>query len=292
MKGASGHPAARVAVAFSGVFLVGAVGFYLSSPPGSTAGAIAVGIVSSLIASFAFALISALLIANRAMEMQENLIGLSSSVGALQRAVPVLAQAEAHQVRAVKPKADFGEEEWLSVLREAERSLSLVGHALDKWCRTPKIKAEFCESILRLLRGGGEVRLLMLAVGARRLPDQRDKGYEKRVHRTLCVLAGVNAKLVGAERSRFAVCCLGENREMPYMAVANEHFLITAPYPAAAQSSESMPTLKLAAGSQVAKDLMADVAELIEDDETTEPDLERYLSSCPEEVPRPAEFES
>lgn len=275
MQGWRKHPLVLIVAALIGLGLAGAIGFLLRSKPGSIEAAMALGVGSSLIASFVFGAFIAVFVESRGRQLEEHLEELRSSVAALGAAVPVLAQAEAYAVQTLKPKGDYSEVEWLGVLDDAGRSLTLVGHALDKWCRTSPLEKEFCTTIRRVLKAGGEVYLLMLAEDAKRVPERRRKEYRERVESTLSVVAGLAAELNDSEAKRLVVRCLGDKLEMPYMAVANEHFMITAPYPATTQNSDKMPAMKLGAQSPVAKELAADVAKLINDAARVE--LKKYL---------------
>lgn len=224
----------------------------------SIAYAIAAGILASFIASLVFAFIEAVLIGDPAQATRENLGRLETAVGQLE-AVPLWEQLQQHGVRRVKPKGEYSEVEWLQVLREARESLVLVGHALDKWCRSAEIKQEFCATIDRLLRDHKQVRLLMLSEQAKRLKDQRHKDYGHRIRLTLEVVARLSAELPSDARAHLSVCSLDDDLEMPYMVVANEHLLITAPYPAAIESSDRMPTLTLAGKNMIANGMRTDL---------------------------------
>jgi hypothetical protein len=276
MSGKRAHPALALAATLVLLFLAGTIGFYLRSPNGSTEGAVAIGVASSLIASFVFAGVTALVIGNRGREMGERLADLGTSVAALSSAVPLLRQSEAFQVRSIKAKGDYSEEEWLAVLREAESSLTMVGHALDKWCRSDSLEAEFRNKVKKVLEDGGEVRMLMLAEDAKRVPDLRRKEYADRVHHTLAILAEISGELEPDSRKKLKVSCLGDRREMHYMAVANERFMITAPYPTTMQKSDPMPTLTLGSESKLARELMVDIRSLLEDGASSEVDLSVY----------------
>lgn len=245
--------------------VVGGAGFYLHSPPDSTGGAIAVGITSSLIASFVFAVVGAVLIGTRTTDLRESLSTLKPSLDRLDSAASILAQTEAAQVQALMPKGTYDGDEWLSLLSGAHRSLTMVGHALDKWCRTPSLEAEFRAALSRLAREGGDIRLLILAKQAKRVPNTRRKEYTDRIQETLRVVADVYRSLGAAERQCLQVRTVGDKLEMPYMAVANENFMIVAPYPATLQSSNGMPAIRVAANSTIAEEFESDITTLFRD---------------------------
>lgn len=276
MSGKHLHPTLILAAILALFLIVGMVGFFLHSPSGSAEGTIAIGIASSLIASFVFAGVSWMFIGSRGREIGEQLSSLGSSVTALRAAVPLLTQGQAQHVWAIKAKVDYSQEEWLTVLRQAENSLTLVGHALDKWCRSEPLEAEFRDKIKRILQRGGMVRILMLAENAQRVPALRRKEYADRVRHTLMVLAEISDELDLAERERLKVSCLGDRREMHYMAVANERFMITAPYPTTMQNSDPMPALTLGSESKIARELMVDIGSLLADRASIEVDLIAY----------------
>jgi hypothetical protein len=277
MSSRRAHPTLILAAVFVILLLAGMIGFFLRSPTGSTEGTIAIGIASSLIASFVFVGVSAVMIGSRGREMSEHLASLGSSVAALTAAVPLLAQGQVQQVRAIKAKGDYTPDEWLAVLRDAESLLIMVGHALDKWCRSEQLEAEFRDKVKDVLRRGGEVRMLMLAENAQRVPELRRKEYADRVRHTLTVLAEISRELTPSERARLTVSCLGDRREMHYMAVANERFVITAPYPTTMQNSDPMPALTLGSESKIARELMVDIRSLLDDGASNEIDLTSYI---------------
>jgi hypothetical protein len=238
------------------VFLV-SVGFFLGSPAGSRTGAIAIGVASSLLASFAFSMFDGLLMGSRRLELDRQI----ECATDLARGLSLVQEAERHQIETVKPKGDYDREEWLAILEGAKCSLTMIGHALDKWCEE-EIEEVFCKAIRRVVHNGGEVRLLMLAEGADRVSKLRDKGYTKRIQRTLRVLVALNGELRGP--GRLSVYHLGDELDMPYMAVVNDSTMITAPYPATAQSSNGMPTVRLACDSEIAQHFQADIDVLLE----------------------------
>ncbi|HKZ12640.1 MAG TPA: hypothetical protein VJL81_02230 [Solirubrobacterales bacterium] len=258
-------PVAVLLVIAAFALVVGGVGFYLHSPPDSTGGAIAVGVSSSLIASFVFAVVGAVLIGTRATDLRESLSTLEPSLDRLDNAASILAQTETAQVQALMPKGTYDGDEWLSLLSGAHRSLTMVGHALDKWCRTPPLEAEFRAALSRLAREGGDIRLLILAKQAKRVPNTRRKEYTDRIEETLRVVAGVYRSLGAAERQSLQVRTVGDKLEMPYMAVANENFMIVAPYPATLQSSNGMPAIRVAANSPIAEEFDSDITTLFRD---------------------------
>jgi hypothetical protein len=63
---------------------------------------------------------------------------------------------------------------------------------------------------------------------------------------------------------------------MHYMAVANERFMITAPYPTTMQDSDPMPTLTLGSESKIARELMVDIESLLADGASRGVDLDSY----------------
>jgi hypothetical protein len=233
------------------------VGFFLGSPTSSRTGAIAIGIASSLFASLAFNMFDGLLAGSRRLELRDQL----EHAARLTHELSLVREAERHQIEVVKPKGEYDREEWLAILKEAECLLTMVGHALDKWCEEG-IEEVFCETIRRVVARGGQVRLVMLAESASRVSTLRDKGYAKRIQRTLRVLAKLNGELDGP--GRLSVYHLGDKLDMPYMAVANDSVMVTAPYPATAQSSNGMPAVRLACNSSIAQRLQADIDELLE----------------------------
>jgi hypothetical protein len=245
--------------------VVGGVGFYLHSPPDSTGGAIAIGVSSSLIASFVFAVVGAVLVGTRTTDLRESLSALKPSLDRLDGAASILAQTQAAQVQALMPKGAYDDDDWLSLLAGAHRSITLVGHALDKWCRTPRIEAEFRAALSRLAREGGDIRLLILAKQAKRVPSTRRKEYADRIDETLRVVAGVYRSLGATERKHLQVRTVGDKLEMPYMAVANENFMIVAPYPATLQSSNGMPAIRVATSSTIAEEFESDITTLFRD---------------------------
>jgi hypothetical protein len=262
MPGKTRHPATSVAWGLVFLLAVGALGFFLRAPSGPVA-AVALGISCSLIASFVFAFVNALFLGGDGLRLSDDVKSLGGSLGALKLAVPLLAQAEAQRVRAVKPKADYHPEEWRALLSEAEWTLVMVGHALDKWCRTDGLRKHFCEAIERVLGSGGEVHLLMLSRHSVRVEVARKKNYGERVSETLAVLSELHAGLGVTERRGLHVYELAEELEMPYMAVANGRILIVAPYPATVQTSDGMPAITLAHDSEIAEAFRADIERLI-----------------------------
>lgn len=257
MKNRLRHPAAVAGIGLIiFVFLV-AIGFLLGSPPDTLTGAIAIGVASSLLASLAYSMFDGLLTGSRRLELDRQI----ERAAGLAQGLSLVQEADRHQIDAVKPKVSYERAEWLSLLNGAERSLTMVGHALDKWCEDG-LQDNFCEAIRRVVSNGGEVRLLMLAENADRVAELRNKGYTRRIRRTLKVLARLDEQLSGPGRLR--VYHLGDNLDMPYMMVANDHAMITAPYPATAQSSNGMPAVRLACESETAQQLLMDVKVLLE----------------------------
>jgi hypothetical protein len=256
----SKHPALAsvVGLVLFGVFVL--VGIFVAAPPSSRVGAIAIGVASSLFATLVYAVFDGVLTGSRRVELKERL----GDAQRLTSELSIVSEAERNQIEAVRPKVDYEPDDWMSILNEADHSLTMVGHALDKWCDGEKIEEAFCEAIRRVVSNGGEVRLLMLAEADGRVSKLRDKGYTKRIRRTLDVLAKVDGELKGPGLLR--VCHLGEMLDMPYMAVANEKAMITATYPATSQSSNCMPALRISTDSAIARQLQTDIKALFESD--------------------------
>jgi hypothetical protein len=255
------NPARAAAAGLAAVLFIGTVGLFLGAPPSSRLGTVAIGIAASLLASFVFAIVDGLLVGSRRRELQENLESVAESAARLKCDLMLLAKAEEHRIELVKPKVAYSDDEWLALLRGAQHSLTMIGHALDKWCEG-EIKQEFCMTIRRIVANGGEVRLVMLAEGASRVARLRSKGYTERIQRTLKVLAELHPQLNGP--GKLSVYHLGDKLDMPYMAVANERVMIAAPYPAATQSSNRMPAVVVSCESEIAKQLHHDIDVLIE----------------------------
>jgi hypothetical protein len=265
-----GHPARNAAIVLAFFVFSALVGICLAAPPSSEVEAIAIGVASSLLATLVFAMVTGFLTGSRRLELDEQL----KSVAGLGRDLSFVREAERHGIDAVKPKSAYGVEEWRAVLRGAERSLMMVGHALDKWCEET-LEELFCEAIQRVIANGGEVRLLMLAEDADRIARLREKGYSKRIRRTLEVLSGINPTLEGS--GSLVVCHLGDDLDMPYMAVSNDTEMIAGPYPSTAQSSDRMPAVRLSTESAIAQQILTDIRALFDCREVTEARLDRTI---------------
>ena len=244
-----------------GIIVLVAVGVFIASPLDTVQSAIAIGIASSLLASVFYAFADAVIRGGRLRELDDQL----ERVCELSRSLGLVAAAEEHCITGVKPKSDYSVEEWLGLLRESKSSLTMVGHALDKWCEG-EIENEFRASIRRVVANGGKVRLLMLADSAERVASQRDKGYATRIEKTKRVLETVNGQLEGS--GSLAAYQLGDGVDMHYMAVCNETSIVTAAYPAKAQSSAKMPALRLSVEGEIAKQLLLDIDALFESSAT------------------------
>ncbi len=260
MSAVSRHPAGSAAVGLGFFVFSALVGVYVAAPPSSRVEAITIGVASSLLASFAIAIVSGFLTGSRRAELGKQL----ELVAGLGGNLSLVREAERHGIEAVKPKGSYGVEEWRDLLRGAEYSLTMVGHALDKWC-DEKIGVLFCEAIRRVVENGGEVKLLMLAEDADRIAGLRAKGYSKRIRRTLEVLTAMRNTLDGP--GRLVVYHLGDDLDMPYMAVSNDTDMITAPYPSTSQSSDRMPAVRLSTESVIARQILSDIRALFECDE-------------------------
>lgn len=257
MRGVARHPTINAIASLLVVVFLVTLGIFVGAPPSSRSEAIAIGVASSLLATLVFALLDVVLTGSRRMELSAQL----DRAADLSSNLTLVRDADRYGVAAVKPKKEYSEEEWLAIPRGAEQSMTMVGHALDKWCEG-KIESVFCEAIRRVIQNGGVVRLLMLAEDAGRVPGLRDTGYTKRIQRTLDVLTDLDGTLTGPGELR--VFHLGDALDMPYMAVANDKEMITAAYPAAAHSSDRMPALRLSTESTIAKRLRADIDSLLE----------------------------
>lgn len=231
------------------------VGVLLTASRSSTWFVIAAGILGSLLASITFAIVDAVLLGNPSRDARDALERLHA-------AVPILEQSRMTGVRAIKQKGDYEKEEWCSILTDARLELLLVGHALDKWC-TDEIAPSFRSAIRQLTEARRPVQLLMLSESAKRVPALRAKDYKPRLQKTLLELKSLYGSLPVEARQYLHVHTLEPTVEMPYMAVGNEHVLITAPYPATTQSSDKMPALKVEAKSEIAVAIREDVRDLV-----------------------------
>jgi hypothetical protein len=251
-----------------------AIGILIATDPSSTTFVITASVLGSLIASLVVTGIDAVLLDNPAKATRENLSRLESQIATLGIIVPAVRDVQRNDIRTIKSKHEYEDAEWRAILTEARESLLLVGHALSKWC-DHVMEAEFCAAIDRLVRDGKEVCLLTLSDNGPRVAQQRDKGYDGRVRATLDVLANLSRELPEDAQQRLHVHKLGDDVELPYMAVANDRILITAPYPAANQSSDPMPTLTVGADSPIAKALREDIHQTIKRHSTVV-DLTKY----------------
>jgi hypothetical protein len=246
------------------ILVVGAtlIGVLLKTSRSSAWFVIAASVLGSLVASIAFAFVDAVLLGNPSRDARETLLRFGKSVDRLHAAIPVLEQSRENDVRAIKPKGAYGKDEWRNVLIEAQEELLLVGHALDKWC-TDDIAPYFRSAIKRLTEGGRPVQLLMLSESGRPAAALRAKDYKPRLRKSLEELAAVYADLTDEAKQHLHVHMLKPTAQMPYMAVGNEHILITAPYPATTQSSDTMPALEVGAASNIAQAIREDIRDLV-----------------------------
>jgi hypothetical protein len=151
------------------------------------------------------------------------------------------------------------------VLDTATRELTLVGHALDSWC-TAEIERTFRAAINRVTAENGIVRLLTLSKSSNRVPNQRKLEYRDRIEATLRAVEGICAELPQNQRDRVGIFHLNANAEMPYMAVLTDRILMASLYPAAVQDSDRVPVVAVAASSEIAHLIRADLELMFERD--------------------------
>ncbi len=244
-----------LAVVASGIIIVITAG-------NSTAEAIAVGVMSSFVASLVLLACSTLVEPDSA---REAVASLDRTVTLLAGGAPLLEHAREHGIRAVKPKGAYRREEWIGLLEGAQEELFIVGHALDKWC-VPGVRDAFTENIIRLLDAGKTVQLVALPLKGevtKQLAAQRSKDYTNRIELTLETLCAIREKISERERANLAVRCLAPNVTMPYMVAGNERTLITAPYPAADQDSGRILAVTIDKDTPIGNALRQDVTWLI-----------------------------
>ena len=237
----------------------------LRNDPDATGFVIAAGILGSLIASALMLIATEIVLGPRRDDNLEAAERLDEGLVALRDTAALVAGAADHGIRAIKPKSDYTRAEWISVLDDAEEGLTLVGHALDKWCQED-IREHFDRAIERLANAGKPVQLVTLppyGPNTDRIGDQRRKDYGSRVRDTLDVVDGIYARLSKESRESLSVRTLRGAVDMPYMLVANEKVVITCAYPTVSQSSDLMLTSKVRPDSPIGHFMREDVRQLV-----------------------------
>lgn len=231
---------------------------------------IAIGIISSFVASL---VIYASTVLTEPDSARDAVRSLDRTVELLAGGSPILEHAREHGIRAAKPKIAYGQAEWISLLEEAQEELFIVGHALNKWCEGA-VREPFVQHVTRLLRAGKPVSLVALPHDGqitKQLGEQRRKDYRDRIELTMETLAVVRDDVTDRQRANLIVHHLDEQVTMPYMVSGNERTLITAPYPAAEQESGRMLAITLDSNSEIGHAVRQDVQGLISKHSTPYP---------------------
>lgn len=246
------------------VALIGAgiaIGVMVATNPQKTLFVIAAGVLGSWIAGLFVLVMNAIVLGDPAEQALKAMGALQGGLRRLDNANSLLRSSAAYGIHDVRPKVHFSPADWGKVLAEANEELTIVGHALDKWC-ADGMRSELIETIKRVVSSGGRVRLLSLSPSNARVPGQRKKEYERRIKRSLATFAQIEAMLSEDHNGSFEVHHLNDDADMHYLAVVTDKVVITAPYPAAEQRSDSVPTVKVDASSGIADLIRGDLDQM------------------------------
>lgn len=193
--------------------------------------AIAMGILTSFVASIVFALMTDLLIF-RDPNTEPARLG------------ELLAEAKNRQlmgIEVIKEKDNDNDPAfWLRFLAEAQSELCLMGHALSQWTESAYEK-DFADTIIRLVRKKQCVSIMITEPDSdlqRRLLKATSKDYKPRSQKTIDFIRGQIWSQLSPDERKFLVVKFPQDTEMCYMLIKTNHSVLVAPYLAATDNQK------------------------------------------------------
>lgn len=188
--------------------------------------AILLGIISSIIASAIFSILSAFVFDNK-IEQAEALKQLISSIDSkLTKGVLEL-----------KDRAEFESDFWIKFAKTANKEWTISGRTLNRWLGG-SIKEDFKKNIIRILKDKGEINLVIY----KKLDGEEEK-EKKLLHDFL--KKEIFPACVKKEKSRYIMkkdvkLAIYEVDSLPYLYNANDAEIIVAPYFTYAENSNNL----------------------------------------------------
>jgi len=193
--------------------------------------AIAMGIITSFIASVVFALVTDLLIFRDP----------DTDPARLQE---LLAEAKNRQlmgIEVIKEKDNDNDPGfWLRILSEAQTELCLMGHALSQWTESA-YENEFAETIIRLVKKKHRVSIMITEPDSdlqKRLLKATSKDYKPRSEKTINFIKEKIWDGLSQDEQKFLEVKFPTDTEMCYMLIKTNHNVYVAPYLAATDNQK------------------------------------------------------
>lgn len=217
---------------------------------------VALGVIGSLIASLVFAYVS-------------QFVDTPSSKAAdrLAAVIDRVETREAEQaerldagVLSARAKYQFSPDFWFDFVEQATTRLDLVGHVLSGWTG-PEMRERFGQEILRILKDGGRVRIVLMRPGGTAI--ERLRGMGRDYAGTVGLLQDELVRLVEAE-GEFAggLEILHSDDDLTYMMVDGGGDVLVSPY-MAVRKAEHPLLLRLSGGSPFAAGYRADFERIV-----------------------------
>lgn len=252
------------------VVLLAVIGFLIYK--GSTAvdshldiwQSIAVGVVSSIIASAVVLLIQRAFTDNDHEKLTEKLMVIE---GTLRRQNNLYDSG----IRSIHPKTYFDEKGkfWTDILDHTENRLDLIGHSLRTWFY-PEFRSAFCKKIKAMVEAGREVRIVLSSESSIRLNcifgvncGRFDRRNLTKPEKTVLDLYQL-LQDIDIERRKYLKIYVSDLKKVTYMYIRTDNQSIVSPYIFSPSNSPHTFLLELESESAYAKAFERDFEDRLE----------------------------
>lgn len=130
-------------------------------------------------------------------------------------------------------RAKYGEPAsfWFSALNEASATLDMVGNSLGEWC-TSDYRNKFKEHMLRILKSGGAIRIVIMNPVSDVAGEKRDifgKNYKDQCERFKALVDEISAEAC-AMKSNGSLNLYFTAKHLTYMMIRNDEKMYISPY--------------------------------------------------------------
>lgn len=211
--------------------IVAGLGFILNSPEDTVLRSMSIGVLSSLVSALIFATMIYFLV-NEPMTDRAKLKDLLEE----------LQKRELQGVDTIREKYEFIPEYWISLVRESQCELDLLGHSLAKWCEQPYADP-FAEQLITIARKGGKVRIVILHPDGKshdRIQQSLKKSYSQEIRSFVTFLNRKVLDTLPVKKRDCVTIKWCEDIDFPYMFIRTDQHVVVSPYLAMTDSEHNL----------------------------------------------------
>lgn len=217
---------------------------------------VALGVIGSLIASLVFAYVSEFVDTPSSREANR----LSSVIDRAEARETEQAERLEVGVVSVRAKYQFSPEFWFDFVGGATTRLDIVGHVLSGWTG-PEMREQFGQNVLRILKAGGRVRIVLMRPGGTAMERLQRMGRDYAATVDLLHLEVVRLVETEGELAN-GLEILHSDDDLTYMMVDGGGDVLISPY-MTARKAEHPLLLRLSGGSSFAAGYRSDFERIV-----------------------------